>query len=97
MASTLTATVPGDVSLEQLNTRAKAAEQGFGPLLSIGNDGSATVLAFDGERDIPDNEVVLKPTVAGHPIPQPGMLLLCLGIALIVGQETSISAYRKIS
>jgi len=86
--ATIVAAPPG-LSLSQLATLVAQQEEVLGPLLSIGNDGSQTLLTFDLDREPPETH-----TVIGIGNPPRGSTSLAIGKAFVSGQLQDVSAFR---
>ena len=80
---------PPDLSLSQLVTLVAQQEEVLGPLVSIGNDGSQTLLTFDLERDPPE-----KHTVIGVGKPPPNATPLATGKVFVAGELQDVLAFR---
>jgi hypothetical protein len=84
-----TVAAPPDLSLSQLGTLVAQQEEVLGPLVSIGNDGSQTLLTFDLERDPPE-----KHTAIGIGNPPPNSTSLATGKVFVSGQLQDVLAFR---
>jgi hypothetical protein len=77
------------LSLSQLSTIVSQQEELLGPLVSIGNDGSQTLLTFDMDRDPPETH-----TVIGIDNPPPNSIPLGTGKIFVSGQLQDVLAFR---
>jgi hypothetical protein len=81
---------PSDLSLSQLGILVAQQEEILGPLVSIGNDGSQTLLTFDLERDPPDTHTLIA--IGGLP---PNSIPLASGKIFVAGQIQDVMAFRQ--
>jgi hypothetical protein len=88
-APVTTVAAPPDLSLTQLATLVEQQEEVLGPLLSIGNDGSQTLLTFDLERDPPESH-----TAIGIGDPPPNSATLTTGKVFVAGELRDVRAFR---
>ena len=80
---------PG-LSLSQLGTLVAQQEELLGQLVSIGNDGSQTLLTFDLEQDPPETHAVI-----GIDNPPANSLPLATGKIFVSGQLQDVLAFRQ--
>jgi hypothetical protein len=78
-----------NLSLSQLATLVAQQEELLGPLISIGNDGSQTLLTFDLARDPPETHSVI-----GIGDPPPNAIPLATGKVFVSGQLQDVLAFR---
>ena len=76
-------------SLAELNDVISQQEAVLGPLISISNDGQATLLSFDVTADPPERHTVV--TVGAPPA---GTTAITVGKVFIAGALTDLTAYR---
>jgi hypothetical protein len=88
-APVTTVAAPPDLSLSQLGTLVAQQEEVLGPLVSIGNNGSQTLLTFDLERDPPETRTVIA---IGNP--PPNSIPLATGKVFVSGQLQDVLAFR---
>jgi hypothetical protein len=88
-APVTTVGAPPGLSLSQLGTLVAQQEEVLGPLVSIGNDGSQTLLTFDLERDPPATH-----TVIGIDDPPPNSIPLATGKIFVSGQLQDVLAFH---
>jgi hypothetical protein len=88
-APVVTVGAAADLSLSQIGTVVAQQENLLEPLVSIGNDGSQTLLTFDLERDPPET-----PAVIGIGNPPPGSIALAKGKIFVSGQLQDVLAFR---
>ena len=82
---------PPGLSLDQLGTLIAQQEEVLGPLVSIGNDGSQTLLTFDLEGDPPPVHTVIA---VGDP--PSNATPLATGKVFVGGLLRDVSALRQI-
>lgn len=78
-----------NLSLAEINTLVAQQESILGPLLTIGNDGSETLLIFDFERDPPEKHAVVDTAD-----PPANAMVLATGKIYVAGQLQDALAYR---
>jgi hypothetical protein len=87
----MTAIVTADpnLSLDAVNIVVAQQEDILGPLVTIGNEGSLTLLAFDNDRDPPRIHAVVE-------VGQPPLdaVPIAAGKIFVSGQLTDVLAYR---
>ena len=88
-APVTTVAAPPSLSLSQLGTLVAQQEEVLGPLVSIGNDGTQTLLTFDLERDPPDIF-----TAIGIGDPPPNSTPLAIGKVFVAGELQDVLAFR---
>jgi hypothetical protein len=96
---TISTTVAVDAShtLAELNALVAQEEAIHGPLLAIGNDGSATQLSFDNTPSSPSNNAIIAPQNGGKPNIPAGSSLICTGTVFVSGTLTLSAATRVTS
>ncbi|MFZ3235710.1 MAG: hypothetical protein WA417_11235 [Stellaceae bacterium] len=82
-------TADPNLSLDAVNTVIAQQEDILGPLVTVGNEGSATLLAFDNDRDPPHRHAVVE---TGQP--PPDAVPIATGKIFVSGQLTDVLAYR---
>lgn len=78
-----------DMSLSDIKTLVAQQEMLLGPLVSIGNDGSRTLLTFDVLKDPPET-----PAVIAISDPPTNATPLAEGKIFIAGQLQDVRAFR---
>ena len=84
-----TVAAPPDLSLSDIRTLIAQQETLLGPLVSIGNDGSRTLLTFDVLTDPPETPAAIA--VGDAP---PNTTPLAEGKIFIAGQLQDVRAFR---
>lgn len=79
-----------DLSLAQLATLIAQQEEVLGPLVSIGNDGSQTLLTFDLDQEPPANHAVIA---VGSPLLR-GAALVATGKVFVQQALQDVVAFR---
>src|ERR1700759_566869 len=92
MTDVRSVTVDPSASLDVINHISNQQERRLGPLVDIGNDGSATMLSFDMDLDKPAQLAVI--VLATAPAPAGSTRVGAGGKIVIGGQQTDAAAYR---
>ena len=79
--------------LADINREVAQYEQRYGPLATIGNDGSQTILTF-AAKPPPTSFAVIAAQNAGNPVIPAGATLVCSGTIFVLGQLTLSAATR---
>jgi hypothetical protein len=85
-------TVAPEITLAELQAVVHQQEQLLGPLASIGNDGTVTLLTFDVSQDPPKSPAILL--AGGRAQTLAGNALISAGKAFLGRQLEDIAAYR---
>jgi hypothetical protein len=87
-------TVPANSSLDDINKVITQTENIVGPLVTIDNDGTQTVLTFDSDQPAPGENAVIAADVGGQPIVPASNTQVCRGTIFIAGTLTACTASR---
>jgi hypothetical protein len=90
-------TMPGSLSLVDLQTRMQQLEGALGKLTNIGNNNTDTVIDIDQDVDPPTKPIELRMTIGGRALgPPAGYMLVCQGDCIVASQKTNLAAYRLV-
>jgi hypothetical protein len=91
MSEFLPVRVSPELSSRELQKIIQQQEEILGPLVSIGNDYTSTLLTFDGDQDPPEKQTLLQLGGGDEVI---GAIPVTRGLCFVDGKLQEITAYR---
>jgi hypothetical protein len=86
---------PSNFTLDELNQLVTQNEGLLGPLTSMGNDTTQSILTFDQDQPLPGKNAVIAPLQSGNPVvPANSTLVVASATIFISGTLTASSASR---
>lgn len=91
--ATETLAADGAYTLSELQTAIGHQEEIFGPLISLGNNGTKTVYSLEVTTS-PAKRIVLKAFESAQPDPVAGHTLACHGLCIVENTPKKVAAWR---